>query len=776
MSLEEEKKITEQKQDQVKATRDLVNESKENLRFTRDINSEIREGLKLIKGEADLRSSTLKALKEANNLIEDQIDLAKAGSKALMDSNKLRDKQLTFQKNISKLTANADDLAKKRILEQRALRQNMSKMSDEDIKKAQEQIDLSLQTERALRGQVNNQKENKKLLDQQVAAAEELDSLGSNRLFGSLAEIAGAIPGADKLTKGFDKAAEASKKIGADLLQKKLEDGKDASFKLGEALTVGFKGAAAGANELLKAFGPIAIIGKLVQGMFKADKSAGELAKNLNISTSEGGKLSGELIKVAQDSDKIGVTYNGVKHSLVAINQELGTSAKVSKSTLETFSQLETVAGLTQEEMKGIRALTFSTGKEADKLTAELMTQAKVTGLQNGVLLNEKEILKDISNVSAATTLSLGKNPKLLGEAVATAKALGIEFGKLENIADSLLDFETSIEKELEAELLLGKNLNLEKARQAALNNDLATLASEIADQAGSAAEFSKMNRIEQQALADAVGMSREDLAQTLFTQEQLKGLSKDQAEIEKAKLDDAIEKFGLNAAMKAQEEGTLQTLFDQASEQEKMKMASEEINIAFMKMGKSLLPVFETITNITTIIAENIKLVGTLIGLYGVVNTVLTAQKIIQAQGNKERIKELLLGKSKLAQLAAQAVAFALANPFRALAGVAAAATVGAIAYNALGKADDFVQEPMGGNGYGRTLLSPKGSLAINDGDTIIAGTNLEQGGNNTTAKVDMTETNTLLRQILSKQGTVSLDAEKMGTAISMNTYEISP
>ena len=425
--------------------------------------------------------------------------------------------------------------------------------------------------------------------------------------------------------------------------------------------------------------------------------------------------------------------------------------------------------------MKGIRALTFSTGKEADKLTAELMTQAKVTGLQNGVLLNEKEILKDISNVSAATTLSLGKNPKLLGEAVATAKALGIEFGKLENIADSLLDFETSIEKELEAELLLGKNLNLEKARQAALNNDLATLASEIADQAGSAAEFSKMNRIEQQALADAVGMSREDLAQTLFTQEQLKGLSKDQAEIEKAKLDDAIEKFGLNAAMKAQEEGTLQTLLI-SFRTRKMKMASEEINIAFMKMGKSLLPVFETITNITTIIAENIKLVGTLIGLYGVVNTVLTAQKIIQAQGNKERIKELLLGKSKLAQLAAQAVAFALANPFRALAGVAAAATVGAIAYNALGKADDFVQEPMGGNGYGRTLLSPKGSLAINDGDTIIAGTNLEQGGNNTTAKVDMTETNTLLRQILSKQGTVSLDAEKMGTAISMNTYEISP
>jgi len=42
------------------------------------------------------------------------------------------------------------------------------------------------------------------------------------------------------------------------------------------------------------------------------------------------------------------------------------------------------------------------------------------------------------------------------------------------------LDFESSIANELEAELLLGKNINLEKARQAALDNDLATLAVEI--------------------------------------------------------------------------------------------------------------------------------------------------------------------------------------------------------------------------------------------------------------------------------------------------------
>ena len=71
-----------------------------------------------------------------------------------------------------------------------------------------------------------------------------------------------------------------------------------------------------------------------------------------------------------------------------------------------------------------------------------------------------------------------------------------MELSQVDAIADSLLNFEQSIANELEAELLLGKNINLEKARQAALNNDLATVAKEIAEQAGTSAEFAAMNRL----------------------------------------------------------------------------------------------------------------------------------------------------------------------------------------------------------------------------------------------------------------------------------------
>ena len=101
--------------------------------------------------------------------------------------------------------------------------------------------------------------------------------------------------------------------------------------------------------------------------------------------------------------------------------------------------------------------------------------------------------MKSIKDVSAATTLSLGKNPRLISDAVTTAKSLGFELSKIEQISSSLLQFESSIEAELEAELLLGKNINLEKARQFALDNNLAGVAREIAKEAGTAAEFGNM-------------------------------------------------------------------------------------------------------------------------------------------------------------------------------------------------------------------------------------------------------------------------------------------
>ena len=135
--------------------------------------------------------------------------------------------------------------------------------------------------------------------------------------------------------------------------------------------------------------------------------------------------------------------------------------------------------------MGGIYSVTQATGGDLKKNTEEVLAQSTLTAQSYGVQINSKKVLADIGKISKATTLSLGGSAAELSKALTTSQALGISMSQMESIADGLLNFEQSISNEMEAEMLTGKSLNLEKARSLALNNDIAGAAAEIANQGG---------------------------------------------------------------------------------------------------------------------------------------------------------------------------------------------------------------------------------------------------------------------------------------------------
>jgi hypothetical protein len=106
-------------------------------------------------------------------------------------------------------------------------------------------------------------------------------------------------------------------------------------------------------------------------------------------------------------------------------------------------------------------------------------------------------------------------------EAAAKAKELGVNLGDVASISNSLLQFESSIEAQMNAQVLLGKNLNLDKARQLAFTGDQAGMMEEIVNQVGGEAEFNKMNVIQRQALADSVGLTVEKMGALVRAEEQ---------------------------------------------------------------------------------------------------------------------------------------------------------------------------------------------------------------------------------------------------------------
>ena len=427
------------------------------------------------------------------------------------------------------------------------------------------------------------------------------------------------------------------------------------------------------------------------------------------MSYSEAVKFRGELKGAADASNSQYVTSKGLLETNLAINSALGTSVKLSDKNVQAFTELRVTAGLTNDELMGIQSLTITNGKSLEQNTGEIMAQAKFTGLRNGVLLNEKDILKGIKDVSAATTLSLGKNPKLIAEAVSTAKSLGMEMSQIENISSNLLNFQSSIEDELSAELLTGKQLNLETARYAALTGDVATVASEVAAQVGSAAEFGNMNRIQQEAIAKSVGMNREELAKTLYLQEQLKGLSGDEAKAQEDLLNKRIEEVGLAQAQKEIAEGGVEGLKQQADLATQFNSIVEKLQENFVGVATAIMPFFDAVAGIFGFLSK-------IPGLFPAILTGLAAMKAISAV---VAAKEFAVATSKIFGTFA-GIPFGLGIP------LAIGAVAGLTGLISSFTADDLFSPGQGGAGYGkRTLLAPEGAYRLNDNDNIVATTN---------------------------------------------------
>ena len=466
---------------------------------------------------------------------------------------------------------------------------------------------------------------------------------------------------------------------------------------------------------------PIALLtvalNQIVKQLKEVDKESGNIAKDFNLTYQEALLVRQELVASAAAANELFVVSAGLQETLVAINKTLGTSTfkdfpEGFEQSLYYLTELTKQAGLLDEEMLGIANLVLTTGEDAKVITGEVLAQSELSSLRQGVLINEKEVLRGIKDISAATTLSLQKNPEALAEAVSTAKALGLELSRIEGISDNILQFQSSIESELEAELLIGRNLTLERARFAALNNDVATVTEEIAKNLGSAAEFGRLNRIQQQALAGAVGMSREELGEMLFTQEKLLGLTEKEAARRQQVINKLIQENGLEGAKAIIQQESIERLEHQASVTEDFSALLSQIQEKFVNIAISLAPLGKAIATILQTVTILVNPVTKLVSLFGDMT---------------EEVKYIV---SALDTMLSGAGIGALIGTFLLPGlGTAAGAALGA-GVTGLGEAyaggafnaDDLYSE---GDGYGeRTLLTREGTFRLNDEDNVIAGT----------------------------------------------------
>lgn len=287
-----------------------------------------------------------------------------------------------------------------------------------------------------------------------------------------------------------------------------------------------------------------------------------EIQKTLGLSTASAAAMNREFLSMQQSTNNIYANYQDLQSANANLNESLGTSATFSAETLTTQAKLMQVTGLTAEESAKIYEYSLLNGKTQEQTYNSM-------GKSNKGVLSNKKVMQEVLKISGQLAAQYKNNPALLEKAVVQVQKMGINLEQAKKMADGLLNFEDSIAAELEAELLTGQELNLEKARALALQGKSAEAAAEMLKQTGGLAKFQNMNVLQQEALAKSMGMSTDEMADSLVKAQKLNALKGS----EKKLLDEK-----LTALKKAGE-------FEKASELEAMALQGKKVELAAQEL-----------------------------------------------------------------------------------------------------------------------------------------------------------------------------------------------
>ena len=207
--------------------------------------------------------------------------------------------------------------------------------------------------------------------------------------------------------------------------------------------------------------------------------------------------------KVAQIEGKI-LGYDAMQTGK-ALADNFGTIESVSVANIRALGQMQASLGITTDTSAALAKNFEAFAGDSIGGATKRMERFGAMALSNGVLVSA--VMNDIASnteVFAEFARDGGDN---VARAAIQAKKLGLSIADTAKMASSLLDFESSIEKEMEASLMIGKQLNFNKARQLALEGDIAGAAQSVIDQVGGREAFQNMNVLQRRSVAAAAGV-----------------------------------------------------------------------------------------------------------------------------------------------------------------------------------------------------------------------------------------------------------------------------
>jgi hypothetical protein len=518
-----------------------------------------------------------------------------------------------------------------------------------------------------------------------------------------------------------------------DRLQKIQEESDELYQKLPTFLQDGVDMAKKLAKGIASGLGPIVIMGALLAAALSSftelEAAAKKFREDTGLTASQTKEQADQVRQIRAEYAGLGIEAQDVYDSIAAFKGEFGDTLNASKEVIANVSLLNKQFGISQKDAAAVN-MVFQRMAGLSAATAQSVSQ-QLADMANLSGVAPSKVFADIAESSESINTYFKGDINLIAKQAIEARKLGTSLKEVLKTTEGLLDFENGIEKELVAATFVGGQFNLSQARALAYAGKHVDAQKEILRQVERNGKFSEQDMFTKKALADAAGMTVDQITKQLLIQERLGNLS----EAEQKRMSEAMDK-GLDITNMTDEQ--LKAKNAQLTKEQEIADKVTQMENSFKgivaSVGEGLVPLMEGLTPIVTTLGNIFGAIfGALNAIPGLFPAIIGGLTVMYILSKKTALIKMQEAISSI---------FAGNAKWGAIGLIAAGAGVAAL-LSYLGSASVKETGDVLSPANGKTQISTKegGLLQISPNDDLVAAPNaiskLKEVSNNTQPSV---------------------------------------
>lgn len=555
-----------------------------------ETNKELNESISLVGILSDKMKDYQEEVVEAGEKITKQNDAWVKLNKAIEDySEKLKDSAKNIDDGRDLVEQQLEDTEKliETVRKESELREGATNQVLEELNARKQSYELllkeyDLRDELVTKAELEVDTYEKKIRDIPLIG----DMLASKIDFGGLKEQMGGVIGG--IAKNFTQLTGSGMAVGP---------------AIAKSFTAAIPSIASFGAALWTALAPILpIILAIVAAMylwkkaFAFSQDVADLSRDLGISNDESREMMHNFYEISATSNDLSVDAKKLVQAQKDLSEATGLTAQFSEQMLTDQIKLTKYMGLTGEEAANFQMIAIANGQTARELQGEIAGTVEQFNNATGSSIALKDVLSEIATMPAEIRVGFNGTNVQLAQTVALAKTMGTTLEDAVKAGEATLDIETSLKNEAKARILTGVNINNNAIRAAQIAGDYGKVLELQREQLSKIDNFNEMAPYQQKAIADAMGMTVDEVVKQ---KEQMELAKKAGIDLSTATLDQIRAAKGLTAEQKEQ----LLKEKEKLSAQEKLDAFMTKLEETAMSLAGPILDLLDPLLTIVDFI-----------------------------------------------------------------------------------------------------------------------------------------------------------------------------